>query len=93
MTEEARLKQKEIRKKFKLARVYLNDSQNALQSGGVRLATDGAYNVIELVMRAAILHKGERYQNAMVVSPKDLVYSLLKLETYLLILEVELKKG
>lgn len=59
MDKECVLKKKEIRKKLSLAKAYLTDSRNALKDSGLRLATDGAYNAAELVMKAAILLKGE----------------------------------
>lgn len=59
VSEEVKLQKEEIRNKLVLAKRYLKDSQIALQNGGIRLATDGAYNAAELIMKAAILYKGE----------------------------------
>lgn len=57
MSKIADLKNKEVHKKFILAREYLKDSQNALEYGGFRVATDAAYNAAELAMKIAILLK------------------------------------
>lgn len=59
MTEEERLKIREAKRKLKLARQYLMESKTALRYGGLRLATDGAYNANELVMKVSILLKNE----------------------------------
>ena len=52
---ELELKQKEIKKKFSLAKIYLSSAENSLRAGDFRLATDAAYNALELAMKAAIL--------------------------------------
>jgi uncharacterized protein (UPF0332 family) len=52
---EAKLKEKEIKKKFSLAKVYLSSAENCLRAGDFRLAADAAYNALELAMKAAIL--------------------------------------
>jgi len=52
---ESELKEKEIKKKFSLAKIYLSSAENSLRAGDFRLAADAAYNALELAMKAAIL--------------------------------------
>lgn len=53
------LKEKEIKSKLTLAKVYLHSAKNSFKAGDCRLATDAAYNALELTMKAAILSKTE----------------------------------
>lgn len=61
MTEGLTLKQKEIKKKLSLAKVYLSSAENSLKAGDFRLATDAGYNALELIMKAAILLKKDSF--------------------------------
>lgn len=46
-------------KKLVLAEEYLDGSRELLEHGSLRIATDVAYNAVELAMKVAILLKGE----------------------------------
>lgn len=59
MNHEEKLKSEEARQKFSLAQQYLKESRKALRAGSVRLATDGAYNAAETIMKAMILLEDE----------------------------------
>lgn len=59
--EKLSLKQKEIKSKFSLAKIYLSSAENSLQAKDLRLAADAAYNALELAMKAAILAKKDSF--------------------------------
>lgn len=61
MIEKLSLKQKEIKNKLSLAKIYLSSAENSLKTGDFRLATDASYNALELTMKAAILLKRDSF--------------------------------